>query len=280
MMKTIRKTAIVMLLCVYFLTFGVLPQVQAAGKDTPVIVVAHRAGAKVAPENTVAALEQAIRDRVPIAEIDVQQLADGTLIAMHDSNLKRTVGEDICVWDADADLLGTLEVGSTFSAAYRGEQVPTLEDMLACAKDRITLMIELKYTGQELELEESVLALLQRYDMVDECIIGSMNKGILQRVKELEPGISTVYIAHNLGEDDYDLDYADSYSIEGKNLTTDMVDAIHYQGKSVYGWTANSSGAMSRIVNCGADGVITDDVRLLQTFLREQTCRKAFESVY
>ncbi len=280
MMKTIRKTAIVMLLCVYFLTFGVLPQVQAAGKDTPVIVVAHRAGAKVAPENTVAALEQAIRDRVPIAEIDVQQLADGTLIVMHDSNLKRTAGEDICVWDADADLLGTLEVGSTFSAAYRGEQVPTLEDMLACAKDRITLMIELKYTGQELELEESVLALLQRYDMVDECIIGSMNKGILQRVKELEPGISTVYIAHDLGEDDYDLDYADSYSIEGKNLTTDMVDAIHYQGKSVYGWTANSSGAMSRIVNCGADGVITDDVRLLQTFLRERTCRKAFESVY
>lgn len=280
MMKTIRKTAIVMLLCVYFLTFGVLPQVQAAGKDTPVIVVAHRAGAKVAPENTVAALEQAIRDGVPIAEIDVQQLSDGTLIVMHDSNFKRTAGEDICVWDADADLLGTLEVGSSFSAAYRGEQVPTLEDMLACAKDRITLMIELKYTGQELELEESVLALLQRYDMVDECIIGSMNKGILQRVKELEPGISTVYIAHDLGEDDYDLEYADSYSIEGKNLTTDMVDAIHYQGKSVYGWTANSSGAMSRIVNCGADGVITDDVRLLQTFLREQTCRKAFESVY
>ncbi len=280
MMKNIRKTAIIMLLCVYFLTFGVLPQVQAAGKDTPVIVVAHRAGAKVAPENTVAALEQAIRDGVPIAEIDVQQLSDGTLIVMHDSNFKRTAGEDICVWDADAETLGTLEVGSTFSAAYRGEQVPTLEDMLACAKDRITLMIELKYTGQELELEESVLALLEDYDMVDECIIGSMNKGILQRVKELEPGISTVFIAHDLGEDDYDLDYADSYSIEGKNLTTDMVDAIHYEGKSVYGWTANTSGAMSRIVNCGADGVITDDVRLLQTFLREQTCRKAFASVH
>ena len=45
MMKTIRKTAIVMLLFVYFLTYGVLPQVLAAGKDTPMIVVAHRAGA-------------------------------------------------------------------------------------------------------------------------------------------------------------------------------------------------------------------------------------------
>ena len=307
-MKIIRKTAIVMLLCLYFLTYGVLPQVQAAGKDAPVIVVAHRAGAKVAPENTVAALEhafchargvavhvalnttvygtelpaleQAIRDGAPIAEIDVQQLSDGTLIVMHDSNFKRTTGEDICVWDAEADALKTLEVGSGFSAAYRGEQIPTLEEMLACARGRITLMIELKYTGQENALEESVLTLLQDYDMVDECIIGSMNKGILQKMKELEPGISTVFIAHDLEEEDYELDYADSYSIEGRNLTVDMVDAIHYCGKSVYGWTANTSGAMLRIVNCGADGVITDDVRLLQTFLREQACRKAFASVY
>ena len=269
-----------MLLCLYFLTYGVLPQVQAAGKDAPVIVVAHRAGAKVAPENTVAALEQAIRDGVPIAEIDVQQLSDGTLIVMHDSNFKRTTGEDICVWDVETDALKTLEVGSGFSAAYRGEQIPTLEEMLACARGRITLMIELKYTGQEDALEESVLTLLQDYDMVDECIIGSMNKGILQKMKELEPGISTVFIAHDLEEEDYELDYADSYSIEGRNLTVDMVDAIHYCGKSVYGWTANTSGAMLWIVNCGADGVITDDVRLLQTFLREQACRKAFASVY
>lgn len=269
-----------MLLCLYFLTFGVLPQVQAAGKDTPVIVVAHRAGAKVAPENTVAALEQAIRDGAPIAEIDVQQMADGTLIVMHDSNFKRTAGEDICVWDAEADVLRNMEVGSGFSAAYRGEHVPTLAEMLACAKGRITLMIELKYTGQEQELEENVLAMLRGYDMEDECIIGSMNKGILQRVKELQPDISTVFIAHDLEEEDYDLDYADSYSIEGKNLTAAMVDAIHYRGKSVYGWTANTSGSMLRIVNCGADGVITDDVRLLQTFLREQACRKAFASVY
>ena len=146
-------------------------------------------------------------------------------------------------------------------------------------------MAELDVTREELdqqeqELEENVLALLQEYDMVDECIIGSMNRGILQRVKELEPDISTVYIAHDLGEDDYDLDYADSYSIEGKNLTADMVEAIHYEGKSVYGWTANTSGAMRQIVNSGADGIVTDDVRLLQAFLRENACRKAFESVY
>ena len=54
------------------------------------------------------------------------------------------------------------------------------------------------FTGQEDALEESVLTLLQDYDMVDECILGPMHKGILQKMKELEPGISTVVIAHDL----------------------------------------------------------------------------------
>lgn len=70
MMKTIRKTAIVMLLCVYFLTYGVLPQVEA-GKDTPVIVVALRGRSKGGPGEYARALEQAIRDGAPTAEIDV-----------------------------------------------------------------------------------------------------------------------------------------------------------------------------------------------------------------
>lgn len=280
MMKKIKMTAMILFLFLCFLTFGVVPQVQAAGKDTPVIVVAHRAGARVAPENTVAALEQAIRDGAPIAEIDVQQLADGSLIVMHDSNFKRTAGEDICVWDADVEQLAAMEVGSRFGAAYRGEKVPTLEEMLRCAKGRIVLMIELKYTGQEDALEEAVLALLDAYDMKEECIIGSMNRGILARVKELDPDMDTVYIAHGLDEDDYELDYADSYSIEGKNLTPAMVEAIHLQGKAVYGWTANTSGTMNWIVSCGADGVITDDVHLLQSFLRERACRKVITSVY
>ena len=113
-----------MLLCLYFLTYGVLPQVQAAGKDAPVIVVAHRAGAKVAPENTVAALEQAIRDGVPIAEIDVQQLSDGTLIVMHDSNFKRTTGEDICVWDVEADALKNPGSGQRFFSSIPGRTDP------------------------------------------------------------------------------------------------------------------------------------------------------------
>ena len=78
-------------------------------------IIAHRAGAWFAPENTLAALEQTIRDGSVIAEIDVQQLSDGTLIVMHDSNFRRTAGVDRNVWDADYNEMTQYEVGSAFS---------------------------------------------------------------------------------------------------------------------------------------------------------------------
>ena len=257
------------------LGFGIMMGVEAADKEyrqSPVVLVAHRAGASHAPENTIAALEQAVLDGAPMAEVDIQQLKDGTLIVMHDSKFKRTTGVDKNVWDVDYEEMCTFGVISCFTDRYRGERVPTLEEMLQCADDRICLMLELKYTGQELELEESVLRLLQKYQMEHRCIIGSMNSGILERMKELDPELETVYIAHNLQEEQLVLPYADSYSIEAKNLTKEMTSCIHAQGKPVYAWTINDKYTLQRAMDCGADGIVTDDIPMVKKIVRA-SCR-------
>ncbi len=230
-------------------------------------IIAHRAGATFAPENTIAALEQAICDGSKVAEIDVQQLRDGTLIVMHDSNFLRTANVDKNVWETDIEELADFEVGSAFSGAYIGEGIPTLEQMLQCADNRIVLMIELKYTGHENNLEESVLNLLRHYQMERSCIIGSMNEGILKRMKELDKDLATVFIAHSLSEEQYELDYADSYSIEAVNMNPEMVERIHAQNKPVYGWTVNSWEAIRMVLECGADGLVTDNVYMAQMYL-------------
>lgn len=260
---------------IVMLGFGIMMGVEAADKEyrqSPVVLVAHRAGASHAPENTIAALEQAILDGAPMAEVDVQQLKDGTLIVMHDSNFKRTTGVDKNVWDVDYEEMCSLGAISCSTDRYLGERVPTLEEMLQCADDRICLMLELKYTGQELELEESVLRLLQKYQMEHRCIIGSMNSGILERMKELDPGLETVYIAHNLQEEQLVLPYADSYSIEAKNLTREMTASIHAQGKPVYAWTINDKYTLQRAMDCGADGIVTDDIPMVKKIVRA-SCR-------
>lgn len=243
---------------------------EAYGGTPGIITIAHRAGARFAPENTVAALEQAIRDDSAMAEIDVQQLRDGTLIVMHDSNFLRTAGVDKNVWDVDYPEMSRYDVGTGFSDTYAGEGIPTLEQMLTCARGRITLMIELKSTGREKDLEKSVLHLLQRYDMEKECVIGSMTPDILRKVKKLDREIPTVLIAHSLQEDQYELEYADSYSIEANNLSMEMVDKIHAQDKPIYGWTVNSWTAMQGVLDSGADGIVSDNIYQVKAFLRSR----------
>lgn len=272
-----RKAVLFAVFCGALLAFCMFLGVEAAEKsmgEGPVVIVAHRAGAGSAPENTLAALEQAIRDGAVMAEIDVQQLQDGTLIVMHDSNFLRTAGVDQNVWETDYAQMRQFDAGASFSDSYAGESVPTLEEMLLCADNRICLMIELKYTGHEKNLEPDVLKLLQKYQMYKTCIIGSMNPEILQRVKAADRNTPTVLIAHSLSEEQYDLDYADSYSIEAQNMTAEMVDRLHGQRKAVYGWTANSREKMGYILSCGADGIITDKVVSGKNFLRIRNLRK------
>lgn len=239
---------------------------QRGRRPSELILVAHRAGAARAPENTVAALEQAILDGAHMAEIDVQELKDGTLIVMHDSNFRRTAGADRNVWDVEYGEVEELDAGAAFSGQFAGERVPTLEEMLECARGRILLMIEVKHTGHEKGVERSLVEQLDKMGMERQCVVGSMDLEILKRVKELNPGLVTVYIAHVLEEEAYYLPFVDSYSVEARNLTPETVERLHGQGKIVYGWTVNTRQGMRLLASCGADGLITDDVALAKRF--------------
>lgn len=118
-------------------------------------------GEASAPGNTEAALLRTVSDRTTVAEIDVQQLKDGTLLVMHDANFKRTMGKNLNVWVADAAALQDLNDGQRASWKYVGDPVPAMETMLLAAKGRIRLMIELKSTYHEKDLEGETLSLIK-----------------------------------------------------------------------------------------------------------------------
>ena len=232
-------------------------------------IIAHRAGATFAPENTMAALNQAIEDRADAAEIDVQQLKDGTLIVMHDSNFKRTTGVNKNVWEVTYPEIKDYDAGFYFSPDYAGEPVPTLEDMLKIAKNKINLMIELKLTGrgQESSLETQTLELINRYSMINQCTIASMDLKLLENIKKTEPKIDTVYITPLLYSRNFDIDYIDAYSVETTSLSRDITSSIRMQNKKVYGWTANSEAAIDKNLRYHVDGIITDNPLLVDYYI-------------
>jgi glycerophosphoryl diester phosphodiesterase len=100
-------------------------------------VAAHRAGAAHAPENTLAAVREALRLGAHQLELDLRRSADGAIVAMHDSDVARTTGVPGAVAKLTLRELRRLDAGATFSPRLGAEKVPTLAELLdAVPQDR------------------------------------------------------------------------------------------------------------------------------------------------
>lgn len=111
---------------------------------TSVLVVAHRADWRFAPENSLAAIENSIRLGADVVELDVQKTKDGQLILMHDKTLDRTTtGKGkVAEWTLDSIRTLRLKNGAALRTKHR---VPTLEEALLTAKGRVMVNLDKAY---------------------------------------------------------------------------------------------------------------------------------------
>ncbi len=269
--KRIIAISIVVAIGVNFVyTFADKRGVLHMGLNNPVEVTAHRGYSTVYPENTIPAFKGAIEVGADWAELDVQQTADGEVIVMHDSSLKRTTGLDKEVWQVTWDEIKDLDNGSWFDKKYQTVRIPTLEEVLKVCKGKIRLNIEIKPSGHDKNLEESVAKLLKEYHMRDSCVVSSLKYESLQKVKEVDSSIETVYITSVSYGNFTNLEFADGYSVESTMLTQSFVDQAQKAGKQVYVWTVNSEEQLEKVVGMGIDNVITDDPVMAQELIYKQ----------
>jgi len=106
-----------------------------------VIVVAHRGDWRFAPENSLAAIDNAIKMGVDIVEIDVQRTKDGHIILMHDKTLDRTTTGKGLVSEWTLDSINTLKLKNGCAIKTK-ENIPTLEEALLHAKGKIMLNLD------------------------------------------------------------------------------------------------------------------------------------------
>ena len=240
------------------------------GLDNPVEVTAHRGYSAVYPENTIPAFKGAIQVGADWAELDVQQTADGEVIVMHDSNLKRTTGLDKEVWQVTWDEIKDLDNGSWFDKKYQTVRIPTLEEVLKVCRGKIHLNIEIKPSGHDKDLEEQVAKLLKKYHMRDTCVVSSLKYDSLRKIKQADDSIETAYITSVSYGNFTDLEYADGYSVESTLLSKSFVNKAQKAGKQIYVWTVNSEERLEKVVGMGIDNVITDDPVMAKELIYEQ----------
>ena len=240
------------------------------GLGNPVEVTAHRGYSAAYPENTIPAFKGAIQVGADWAELDVQQTADGEVIVMHDSNLKRTTGLDKEVWQVTWDEIKDLDNGSWFDKKYQTVRIPTLEEVLKVCRGKIHLNIEIKPSGHDKDLEEQVAKLLKKYHMRDNCVVSSLKYDSLRKIKEADDSIETAYITSVSYGNFTDLEYADGYSVESTLLSKSFVNKAQKAGKQIYVWTVNSEERLEKVVGMGIDNVITDDPVMAKELIYEQ----------
>lgn len=99
--------------------------------------VGHRGASALAPENTLRAIELAIAHGLDMVEVDVHLSREGELMVIHDADLLRLAGRRDAVASLTAAELARVDLGD-------GQGVPRLVDVLALARGRLGVYVELK----------------------------------------------------------------------------------------------------------------------------------------
>jgi len=110
-------------------------------------VVAHRGIWRDAPENSLAAIEAAIRAGCDVVEIDVRRSADGGLFLLHDKTLLRMAGIDEVPEALSSERLASLTLKNRDGGEgnkMTGEKLPSLRELFDLARDRIFLHLDVK----------------------------------------------------------------------------------------------------------------------------------------
>lgn len=109
-----------------------------------IMVVAHRGSSGTAPENTIAAINEALSAGAHMVEIDVQFTADDEAIVFHDAVLGRTTDGTGKIRKVHSSELDALDAGSWFDPRFQGERIPLLTEALSLLRNRAYVNIEIK----------------------------------------------------------------------------------------------------------------------------------------
>jgi glycerophosphoryl diester phosphodiesterase len=239
---------------------------ERASRSQP-LVVAHRGLLRHAPENTLANFRACLELRVGF-EMDVQRSQDGHLVCIHDATVDRTTNGQGKVADLTLKQLQQLDAGSWFHAAFRGQRIPTIEEVFAllAAYPRAAVLIAVDLKADDARLEHDVVRLAEKHKVLDRLLfigrtIGSPD--VRQRLRTANAKVHVAKLANTRDEFPAALSAAGADWIYVRYLPSRQeVDRVHKEGKRVFiaGPTVAGRDPVNwqKTADAGVDAVLTD----------------------
>jgi len=232
-------------------------------------IFAHRGASAHAPENTMAAFELALAQGADGIELDAKLSGDGHVVVIHDATVDRTTDRQGRVKDISLAELRSLDAGGFFAEQYRGEKVPTLEEVFEALGKRMFVNVELtNYNTPGDHLVESVCMLVKKCGLQKQVLFSSFFASNLSKARGLLPEVPRGLLAFNglLGVWARSFGFAfgryQALHPNLKDVTPQQVQRVHRLKRRVHVWTVNTAEDMRRLFNWDVDGIFTDDPQL------------------
>lgn len=223
-------------------------------------LVGHRGAGGLAPENTFPSFELALALGVDAVEIDVHLSRDGIPVVIHDHTVDRTTDGRGAVGSFTVEQLKELDASGRFRQTQPGARIPTFDEVLAWARGRTRLVIELKGTEHP-GLVGATIDRIRESKMVDNVFLISFDHVALREVHEQAPEILTgaLYFARPADP----LAIASSAGVDALCPQWSMATAIdvvaaHAAGLAVCVWTTNEPMEIRASIAAGVDAVTSD----------------------
>lgn len=233
-------------------------------------IIAHRGFSARAPENTLSALEAAVKAGADAVEFDVSTAACGTPVLFHDPMLSRTTNGVGPLRRRTLEQLKALDAGKWFSPEFAGERIPSFEEALAALKGR-TGRIYAEVKGfRELEDTDRMVRLARDAGMLGEVVFISMNWTLLDRMRSQEAGLAIGYVVDEEAELKDAALRASGDAAAMVHVRADLLAAaptllarLREQGTEVAVWTVDDPADAARFHSMGVGRITTNRVDAL-----------------
>lgn len=269
-----------------------------------VIAFAHQGGSFEGPSSTLAAIAHALDVGANAIELDVHATKDRRLVVCHDSTVDRTTNHrgaissltlaelaemDNAYWWIDGDVVTRGRSEQEYLLRGRAPRdrayaVATLEEV-ASSFPGVLLNLDIKGTSPTVEPYEELLSdELRRLEITESVIVASFHDDALQRFRALAPKVATsgatnetatFYYSHLEGAPVVPpvvaLQVPATYG-DVEVVNESFVEAAHGARIAVHVWTVNERDKITRLLELGVDGLVSDRPNLLAEVLKERGC--------
>lgn len=232
-------------------------------------IIAHRGGGKLAPENTLAAIDTGAQYGHTMIEFDAKLSQDGKIFLLHDDTLERTSNGWGIAGDLRWDQLVNVDAGSWFSDKFSAEPLPLLSQVAErCQQYAMMANIEIKpTTGLESKTGAAVaLAARELWRGETAPLLSSFAIEALEAAQQAAPELPRGLLLDSWRDDWQALTThlgCVSIHLNHKLLDQTRVAMLKAAGLHILVYTVNSPSRAAQLLEWGVDAICTDRIDLI-----------------